>query len=58
MSKPRVLVLGGLGFIGRHLVAYIVDNGLASYIRVADKKLASMSSLFKVQLLYIDVNGM
>lgn len=36
-SKPRVLILGGTGFIGRHLVKHIIDNDLASKVRVADK---------------------
>ncbi|EEZ97930.1 uncharacterized protein LOC659370 [Tribolium castaneum] len=37
MDKPRVLILGGCGFIGRNLVAFLVKNDLASAIRVADK---------------------
>jgi len=37
MSKPKVLVLGGVGFIGRNFVKYLVDNDLASEIRVLDK---------------------
>jgi len=47
MSKPRVLVLGGLGFVGRHLVKYLVDNQLASKIRVADKTMVAMARLGK-----------
>lgn len=42
----RVLILGGCGFIGRHLVEFLVNNKLASKIRVADKtppELAGMS---------------
>jgi len=47
MSKPRVLVLGGLGFIGRHLVKYLVDNNLTSKIRVVDKVMVAMARLGK-----------
>jgi len=36
-NKPRVLVLGGAGFIGRNFVQYLVENDLTSMIRVADK---------------------
>ena len=39
MSKPKVLVLGGVGFIGRNVVTHLVQNDLASFIRVADKVL-------------------
>jgi len=39
MSKPRVLVLGGVGFIGRNFVEYLVKNDLCSFIRVVDKVL-------------------
>jgi dTDP-D-glucose 4,6-dehydratase len=48
MSKPRVLILGGAGFIGRNLVKYLVDNDLTSYIRVVDKTLLATSSLHPV----------
>ena len=34
---PRVLVLGGIGHVGRTLVKFLLDNDLVSYIRVADK---------------------
>eukprot|EP01090_Pellita_catalonica_P005995 TRINITY_DN161_c0_g1_i4.p1 TRINITY_DN161_c0_g1~~TRINITY_DN161_c0_g1_i4.p1 ORF type:complete len:326 (+),score=50.69 TRINITY_DN161_c0_g1_i4:53-1030(+) len=39
MDKPNVLVLGGVGFIGRNFVKYLVDNNLAKYVRVVDKVL-------------------
>ncbi|XP_071439469.1 uncharacterized protein [Hetaerina americana] len=35
--KPRVLVLGGCGFIGRNLVEFLVDNDLVSSVTVVDK---------------------
>jgi nucleoside-diphosphate-sugar epimerase len=43
--KPEVLVLGGLGFIGRNVVKYLVDNKVASFIRVADKTVRSAANL-------------
>ncbi|KAJ8724635.1 hypothetical protein PYW08_016109 [Mythimna loreyi] len=36
-SKPRVVVLGGCGFIGRNLVEYLITNDLVSGLRVVDK---------------------
>nr|XP_049692990.1 uncharacterized protein LOC110371682 [Helicoverpa armigera] len=36
-SKPRVVVLGGCGFIGRNLVEYLISNDLVSALRVVDK---------------------
>jgi nucleoside-diphosphate-sugar epimerase len=44
-AKPSVLVLGGLGMIGRNLVKYLVDNKLASFVRVADKRPSVFSDL-------------
>jgi nucleoside-diphosphate-sugar epimerase len=44
-GKPNVLILGGCGFIGRHLVKYLVDNKLASHIKIADKALPGTSHL-------------
>jgi nucleoside-diphosphate-sugar epimerase len=44
-ALPKVLVLGGLGFIGRNLVKYLVDNKLASKIRVCDKSMTVTSWL-------------
>ncbi|GBM89124.1 hypothetical protein AVEN_153749-1, partial [Araneus ventricosus] len=36
-TKYRVLILGGCGFIGRHLVDYLISNNLVSKLRVVDK---------------------
>lgn len=44
-SKPRVLVLGGCGFVGRNLVVYLVANDLCSEIKVVDKSLPMTSWL-------------
>jgi len=49
MSKPRVLVLGGLGFIGRNLVRYLVQNDLVSKICVSDKVLPQVAFLNKAE---------
>ncbi|KAK6617539.1 hypothetical protein RUM44_005127 [Polyplax serrata] len=35
--KPRVIILGGCGFIGRNLVYYLITNDLVEHIRVVDK---------------------
>ncbi|KAL2918560.1 hypothetical protein HK105_201961 [Polyrhizophydium stewartii] len=42
---PKVLVLGGVGFIGRNFVAHLVQNNLADHIRVADKVLPATAYL-------------
>lgn len=47
MSKPNILVLGGIGFIGRNLVKYLVDNNCAAKIRVVDKVLPAIAFLGK-----------
>jgi len=44
-TKPRVLILGGVGFIGRHLVSYLFNNKLASKVCVADKMLHMIAGL-------------
>jgi nucleoside-diphosphate-sugar epimerase len=36
-GQGRFLILGGSGFIGRHLVTYLYNNKLASFVCVADK---------------------
>ena len=42
---PNVLILGGVGFIGRNFVTYLVENNLADSIRVADKIVPSIAYL-------------
>jgi len=49
MSKPRVIVLGGCGFVGRNLVQFLVDNDLTSKIRVCDKMLPALAGLSEHQ---------
>lgn len=42
---PKVLILGGCGFIGRNLVAYLAANGHCSFIKVVDKASPQISFL-------------
>jgi len=49
-AKPNIVILGGLGFIGRNFVEYLVDNGLAGKIRVCDKGLPELVGLSEKQL--------
>jgi len=49
-AKPNVLVLGGLGFIGRNLVEWLIDSGVVGKIRVADKVLPDLAGLSEKQL--------
>lgn len=44
-EKPAVLIIGGLGYTGRHLTKYIHDNNLASEIRIVDKHLPELAWL-------------
>ncbi|KAF2164079.1 hypothetical protein M409DRAFT_25427 [Zasmidium cellare ATCC 36951] len=44
-SKPSVLIIGGLGYIGRFLADYIHRNKLASILRIVDKQLPQLASL-------------
>lgn len=42
-EKPRIIVLGGAGMIGRNFVKYCIDNDLVSSIRVADKTMPEIA---------------
>ncbi|CAK7214896.1 hypothetical protein SBRCBS47491_002306 [Sporothrix bragantina] len=44
-EKPTVLIIGGLGYIGRFLARYIHENALASDIRIVDKVLPQLAWL-------------
>jgi len=48
-ENPKVLILGGLGFIGRNLVEFLMDRQLVSRIRVADKVLPDLAGLSQKQ---------
>ncbi|KAK4936462.1 hypothetical protein LTR10_022679 [Elasticomyces elasticus] len=44
-SKPSVLIIGGLGYIGRFLAKYIHSQNLASSVRIVDKILPQLAHL-------------
>jgi nucleoside-diphosphate-sugar epimerase len=44
-EKPAVLIIGGLGYIGRFLALYIQKNNLASEVRIVDKVLPQLAWL-------------
>ncbi|KAI5867079.1 hypothetical protein GGS23DRAFT_593811 [Durotheca rogersii] len=44
-EKPSVLIIGGLGYVGRFLARYIHENDLASEIRLVDKVLPQLAWL-------------
>lgn len=44
-TKPKWLLPGGMGMVGRNLVKYLLDNNLASDIRIADKRMPFMAFL-------------
>jgi len=45
IEKPSVLIIGGLGYIGRFLARYIHENNLASEVRLVDKQLPELAWL-------------
>ncbi|CAJ2500928.1 Uu.00g037810.m01.CDS01 [Anthostomella pinea] len=44
-EKPSVLIIGGLGYIGRFLAKHIHENSLASELRLVDKVLPQLAWL-------------
>ncbi|CAH0553088.1 unnamed protein product [Brassicogethes aeneus] len=54
MEKPTVLILGGCGFVGRNLVSYLINNDLASAIRVVDKVPPQVAWLNENELNYFN----
>lgn len=44
-EKPAVLIIGGLGYIGRFLALHIHSNNLASEVRLVDKVLPQLAWL-------------
>lgn len=45
VEKPSVLIIGGLGYIGRWLALHIHQNNLASELRLVDKVLPQLAWL-------------
>ena len=43
MEGEPWLILGGVGYIGRNLVKFLLDNGITSNITVADKAMPMLS---------------
>lgn len=44
-EKPAMLIIGGLGYIGRFLALHIHENNLASEVRIVDKVLPQLAWL-------------
>ncbi|RDW78089.1 NAD(P)-binding protein-23 [Coleophoma crateriformis] len=44
-EKPSVLIIGGLGYVGRFLALHIQQNSLASEVRIVDKVLPQLAWL-------------
>lgn len=44
-EKPAILIIGGLGYIGRFLALHIEQNKLASEVRIVDKVLPQLAWL-------------
>ncbi|KAK5987563.1 hypothetical protein PT974_11695 [Cladobotryum mycophilum] len=44
-EKPSVLIIGGLGYIGRFLALHLHENNLASEVRLVDKVLPQLAWL-------------
>ncbi len=42
-ARPKVLVLGGCGYIGRNFVLHLLRNELVSFVRVVDKMMPVMA---------------
>ncbi|KAL0208737.1 hypothetical protein P9112_011324 [Eukaryota sp. TZLM1-RC] len=45
MTQFNVLLLGGLGFVGRNIVTYLVESNVCSYIRIVDKTMPVVANL-------------
>lgn len=53
-SKPKILILGGLGFIGRNLLKFLIDQKTASKIRIADKQIPATACFSDVYMAYVN----
>lgn len=54
MGGKRVLLLGGTGFIGRHILKELIDNNICSHIRVADKRPPATTFQGELEKYYTD----
>jgi nucleoside-diphosphate-sugar epimerase len=44
-EKPSVLIIGGLGYVGRFMALHLHKNNLASEVRLVDKVLPQLAWL-------------
>ncbi|KAK9884635.1 hypothetical protein WA026_007474 [Henosepilachna vigintioctopunctata] len=56
MQKPKILILGGCGFIGRNLVSFLVSEELTSAIRIVDKVPPQVAWLNKTHKKFLNSN--
>ena len=48
-KKYRVLILGGVGMVGRNFLEYLLKLNICSYIRIADKQIPQIAFMLPEQ---------